>query len=163
MQIPCKKAMQRLLRYASTYANPNSCMYLHMQAHASQCKPDASPELHHADALRPEPNHSQCCQMYKKDESRLLEVVGSFPSLHVSVLTCVSVVFRCVAALELVSASCLHICKHDALAYASTMQKAYAATSEICKYICTVLAWLKVKNHTILCTVASPPASRLER
>ena len=56
-------------------------------------------------------------------------------------LTCVSAVFRCVAALELVSASCLHICKHDALAYASTMQKTHATISAICKYICTVLAW----------------------
>ena len=44
-----------------------------------------------------------------------------------------------IAALKLVSASSC-ICKHDALAYASTMQKAHAATSALCKYICTVLA-----------------------
>ena len=38
------------------------------------------------------------------------------------------------------------ICKHDALAYASTMQKTHAAISAICKYIhmqgtCMVFAW----------------------
>ena len=124
----CKYICKPQFLHAFAYASPCKPMQARCKSRASSCR-----------RMRPEPNHSQCCQMFKKDESRLLEVVGSFPSmcLHVSVL--------CLDAWQhlnlLVHRACIYICKHDALAYASTMQKAHAAISAICKYICKVLAW----------------------
>ena len=124
MQIQCKYRIFMYLHHANTMqeshaATSEICKYickpqfLHVFAYASPCKPMQARCKSRASScrrMRPEPNHSQCCQMLKKDESRLLEVVGSIPSmcLHVSVL--------CLDAWHseiLVSASCC--------IYASTM------------------------------------------
>ena len=73
----CKYICKPQFLHAFAYASPCKPMQARCKSRASSCR-----------RMRPEPNHSQCCQMFKKDESRLLEVVGSIPSmcLHVSVL-----------------------------------------------------------------------------
>ena len=103
----CKYICKPQFLHAFAYASPCKPMQARCKSRASSCR-----------RMRPEPNHSQCCQMFKKDESRLLEVVGSFPSmcLHVSVL--------CLDAWQhlnllvhracILQARCTCICKHDA-------------------------------------------------
>ena len=116
MQIQCK-VMQRLLRYASTYASPSSCMHLHM--HASPCKP------------------TQARHNFKVNQTTRS---GWIYPQHV--LTCVSVVFRCVAAKKylLVHRTC--ICKHDAKSSCSDFSDMQVHMHRAC----IVFAWCKYKK-----------------
>ena len=147
----CKYICKPQFLHAFAYASPCKPMQARCKSRASSCR--------RMQARCKLETGTKSLPVLPKGESRLLEVVGSIPSMC---LQCVSVVFRCVAAkyaLKLVSASCLHL--HMQARCKKLMQRfqRYASTYARSWYlhgVCMVFAWFCMVFAWELHAYASP-------